>query len=122
MLVNAEGLTLYSLSAERAGKFICTSNSCEGIWHPLTVKAGTTPTGAVGSLSVIKRPDGVTQVTYQGMPLYTFAQDHAAGETHGQGVKDVGTWSAVTATSGSSTAAPPSSSSAGESGGAKYAY
>ena len=61
----------------------------------MAVASGTTPSGTVGSLGTIKRPDGTTQVTYSGAPLYTFAQDRNAGETGGQGVKDVGTWSVV---------------------------
>jgi hypothetical protein len=35
------------------------------------------------------------------MPLYTFAANRSPGEAKGQGLKDVGTWSAVTV--GSST-------------------
>jgi hypothetical protein len=45
------------------------------------------------------------------MPLYTFAQDRSPGEANGQGIKDVGTWKAVTAKTGTSSA-PASSSSA----------
>jgi predicted lipoprotein with Yx(FWY)xxD motif len=123
VLVDAQGMTLYALSGEANGKFICSSSACEGVWHPLTVQAGSTPSGTVSSLSVVKRPNGTTQVTYKGMPLYTFAQDRAAGEANGQGVKDVGTWSAVPA-SGESSTAPPStsSSSSGEGGGGGYGY
>jgi hypothetical protein len=80
----------------------------------------------VPSLGVIKRPNGVEQVTYKGQPLYTFAQDTAPGMANGQGIKDVGTWSVITskASSGSAPAAPStstSSSSAPASGGG-YAY
>src|ERR1700758_949094 len=98
ILVDAHGMTLYSLSAEQGGKFICSTTACTGIWHPLTVSAGESPSGEVGSLGTVKRPDGTTQVTYKGMPLYTFAQDQKPGETNGKGVKDVGTWTAVTTT------------------------
>jgi predicted lipoprotein with Yx(FWY)xxD motif len=124
VLVNDKGLTLYSLSAERAGRFICTS-SCTQIWHPLTVAAGSKPSGNVTSLGVIKRPDGADQVTYKGMPLYTFAQD-MPGQLNGQGVKDVGVWRAVqtsgssSATTTSSSSSPSSSASAGGAG--KYTY
>jgi predicted lipoprotein with Yx(FWY)xxD motif len=94
-----------------------------GVWHPLTVPTGTAPSGTVSSLSVVKRSDGTTQVTYKGMPLYTFAQDHAAGEDNGQGIKDVGTWSAVPA-SGEGGTTPPAAttSSPGEGGGGGYGY
>jgi predicted lipoprotein with Yx(FWY)xxD motif len=98
-LVDAHGMTLYSLSGERAGKFICSNSACTQIWHPL---AGSTAGASVGSLGTVKRPDGTQQVTYKGMPLYTFAQDRAPGEANGQGIKDVGTWKAVTANTGTS--------------------
>jgi predicted lipoprotein with Yx(FWY)xxD motif len=110
-------MTLYSLSGEQGGKFICSTTACTGIWHPLTVSAGETPSGKVASLSTVKRPDGTTQVTYKGMPLYTFAQDQKPGETNGQGVKDVGTWTAVTTTTSTKTGG--SSSEGGSKG---YAY
>jgi hypothetical protein len=60
------------------------------------VASGAAPTGSVGSLSLVKRPDGTMQVAYKGMPLYTFAQDSSAGEANGQGIRDVGTWTAIT--------------------------
>lgn len=109
VLVDGRGLTLYSLSAEAPGRFICTG-SCLTLWHPLLVKGGTSPTGTVGSLSTVKRPDGSQQVTYRGMPLYTFAQDTRPGQATGQGFHDVGTWGAVTVTAAahSSTPAPAS--------------
>jgi predicted lipoprotein with Yx(FWY)xxD motif len=121
-LVNAHGLTLYHLSGEQNGKFICTSAACTGVWRPLTVASASTPTGAE-SLGTVMRPDGTEQVTYKGMPLYTFAQDTKAGQAKGQGVKDVGTWSAVTASSSSASApaATPTTSTPAKSGGG-YAY
>ena len=126
VLTNASGMTLYALSAESAGKFICTTAACEGVWHPLIASGPGTPSGTVGSLATVKRPDGSEQVTYKGMPLYTFAQDRTAGEANGQGIKDVGTWHAVTTTaSASSAAAKPaeSESSSGSGGGSGgYAY
>jgi predicted lipoprotein with Yx(FWY)xxD motif len=96
VLTDAHGMTLYSLSAEQGGRFICTSSSCTQIWHPLS--AAGTP-GGVASLGTVMRPDGTQQVTYKGMPLYTFAQDQQPGQAKGQGFKDVGTWSAVTVSS-----------------------
>jgi predicted lipoprotein with Yx(FWY)xxD motif len=93
VLVDARGMTLYSLSGEGSGKFICASSPCTQVWHPLT---GSTAGASVASLGTVKRPDGTEQVAYKGMPLYTFAQDTAAGEANGQGIKDVGTWKAVT--------------------------
>ncbi len=125
ILVDSQGMTLYHLSGEQNGKFICTSTACLGVWHPLIAPSSGTPTGDVGSLGTVKRPEGTVQVTYNGTPLYTFTGDQQAGETKGQGIKDVGTWSAVTAstsgaqpsTSGSS---EPEKSSGGGSGGGGY--
>jgi predicted lipoprotein with Yx(FWY)xxD motif len=104
VLTDAHGMTLYSLSAERGGKFICTSSSCTQIWHPLSAPAAGTPSG-VASLATVARPDGSQQVTYKGMPLYTFAQDQQPGQAKGQGLKDVGTWSAATVGSAGAPAA-----------------
>ena len=108
ILVNRRGLTLYHLSVERKGHFICTSSACLALWHPLVVAHGTTPTGAK-SLSTVKRPDGRSQVAYKGGPLYTFAQDKKPGDMKGNGFKDVGTWQVVLV-SGKAAATPPSSS------------
>jgi predicted lipoprotein with Yx(FWY)xxD motif len=127
ILIDAQGMTLYHLSGEQNGKFICTSSACLGVWHPLTLSSGT-PSGEVGSLGTVKRPDGTVQVTYEGTPLYTFASDKP-GEANGQGIKDVGTWSAVTtsssdtpaSTTGSSNAAPSTSGSSESSNGG-YSY
>jgi predicted lipoprotein with Yx(FWY)xxD motif len=125
ILVNSEGMTLYHLGGEVNGKFICTSSKCLGVWHPLLPSSNGTPS-AVGSLGTVKRPDGKTQVTYKGTPIYTFTGDQQSGETKGQGIKDVGTWSVVTTSATSSPAASPSRSSAPEtsssSSGGGYAY
>jgi predicted lipoprotein with Yx(FWY)xxD motif len=95
VLVANNGLTLYSLSAEKNGKFIC-KGSCLKDWHPLVVAAGVKPTGPV-SLGTIKRPDnGMRQVTFDGKPLYTFDADKKKGDAKGEGIKDVGTWHAAT--------------------------
>jgi predicted lipoprotein with Yx(FWY)xxD motif len=119
VLVDMKGRTLYSLSAERNGKFICTDKTCLSFWHPLVVPAGATPTGTA-RLGTVKRPDGRRQVTYRGGPLYTFSGDHARGDARGEGFKDVGTWhaAAVSGGSGSSTP-PPTTTSAGYGG---YGY
>ena len=67
VLTNTKGLTLYTLSGETGGKFICTG-ACLKAWPPLFVAAGTKPTGPV-KLGTITRPEGKTQVTYMGMPV-----------------------------------------------------
>jgi predicted lipoprotein with Yx(FWY)xxD motif len=95
VLTNTKGLTLYTLAGETNGHFICTSAACLKAWPPLLVTPGTKPTGPV-KLGTIKNPEGKTQVTYKGMPVYTFEGDSKKGEANGEGLKDVGVWHAVT--------------------------
>jgi predicted lipoprotein with Yx(FWY)xxD motif len=91
ILTNLKGRTLYSLSAEKNGTFICTDSTCLSIWRPLVVPAGKRPIGPV-PLGTVTRPEGRVQVTYRGRPLYTFKGDTKAGQVNGEGIKDVGTW------------------------------
>lgn len=106
VLVDRNGHTLYDLSVERKGRFICTTKACLSFWHPLVVAKGTKPTGAV-ALATIKRPDGRIQVTYKGAPLYTFVQDVKLGDVKGDGFKDVGTWHAASTSATTKTAPAP---------------
>lgn len=94
VLTTLAGRTLYTLSAETGGTFIC-KRGCLTAWHPLYVAAGVKPTGPV-KLGTIKRPDnGRRQVTFRGRPLYTFDGDEGPGDANGEGFKDVGTWHAA---------------------------
>jgi predicted lipoprotein with Yx(FWY)xxD motif len=105
ILVNRKGMTLYSLSVERHGKFICKNSACLALWKPLVVPKGMTPTGVRG-LSIVKRPDSRMQVAYKGLPLYRFVEDRKRGDVKGNGFKDVGTWR-VAVVGSASTAPPP---------------
>ncbi|HEX4465111.1 MAG TPA: hypothetical protein VH042_10775 [Solirubrobacterales bacterium] len=97
VLAAANGHTLYSLSVEKKGRFVCTQSSgCLALWKPLLVPSGGSVVGPMNlKLGSIKRPDGGRQVTYRGRPLYTFTEDHGPGKANGEGFKDVGTWHAV---------------------------
>ncbi len=112
ILVNRNGLTLYSLSAERHGRFICTTAFCLSLWKPLVVARGVTPTGVKG-LTVVVRPDGKRQVAFRAAPLYRFVQDTKPGQVKGNGFKDVGVWRPVTTGSTMAPAAPAPSNSYG---------
>lgn len=96
ILVTSSGRTLYTLSAETNGTFICRDASCLSTWPPLVLKAGQKATG-VAHLGAIKRPDGRRQATYRGRPLYRFASDRRKGDVGGEGFRDVGTWHAAVA-------------------------
>jgi predicted lipoprotein with Yx(FWY)xxD motif len=106
ILVGLNGHTLYRLSAERNGRFICTNKMCLSFWHPLAVRKGVKPAGVSG-LGTIKRPDGRRQVTYRGGPLYFFVDDKKRGDVNGEGFKDVGTWHAASLKAPSSTSSSP---------------
>jgi predicted lipoprotein with Yx(FWY)xxD motif len=88
VLVDGKRLTLYYLKTESNDQIKCTG-SCATAWPPLLLPAGTTSatagTGVTGKLGTIQRPDGGTQVTYNGMPLLTFASDQP-GQATAQGV------------------------------------
>jgi predicted lipoprotein with Yx(FWY)xxD motif len=117
ILVNAEGHTLYLFKADQGTKSACTG-ACAGAWPPLLVK-GAPALGKGINASLVHtttRPEGTTQLTYNGHPLYLFAQDQKAGETNGQGVSAFGAaWFALSS-SGNQVSAKPSSSSTGGGG------
>jgi predicted lipoprotein with Yx(FWY)xxD motif len=115
ILVTPRGMTLYHLSVERKGKFICVNRACLAVWHPLVVARGVKPAGAP-ALSTVRRPDGKLQVAFRGGPLYTFGLDRRRGDVNGEGFKDVGVWHAATL-SASAPAPPPTTT-----GGGGYPY
>ena len=99
IVVNAKGLTLYTVSSERSGKLKCTGN-CVYFWFPVLVTGKAKPVAGKGlsqaKIGTIKRPNGALQVTYNKLPLYRYYLDRKPGQTKGQGVKDPsGTWNVV---------------------------
>ena len=100
ILINPDGRTLYYFVPERGGTIVCTG-TCTNFWPPsLTATGSASPiagTGLIGQLSVIARPGGAAQVSYNNWPLYTFSGDKAAGQANGQGVVGFGgTWFVAT--------------------------
>jgi predicted lipoprotein with Yx(FWY)xxD motif len=91
-LTGAEGKTLYFFTNDTTpGVSTCTGECLEN-WPPLTVPAGNTAAGGEGvpgAVGVAPLADGSLHVTYDGRPLYYFAQDAAEGDTNGQGRGDV---------------------------------
>jgi predicted lipoprotein with Yx(FWY)xxD motif len=90
-LTGPDGRTLYVFAKDSANTSSCTA-SCADNWPPLTVAAGQQPQaggGVTGTLATLSRPDGATQVSYNGLPLYYFKGDAKAGDTNGQGVGGV---------------------------------
>ena len=67
---------MYRFVKDATNKSNC-SGSCTVAWPPvLLAKGQTKPVGkGVGHLGVIMRSNGSHQVTYEGIPLYTFVRD-----------------------------------------------
>jgi predicted lipoprotein with Yx(FWY)xxD motif len=116
VLDTSAGLTLYHNTQESHGMIVCTG-ACAGTWPPLLVSGAvpSTPTGTTGAFGTITRPDGTKQLTLNGMPLYTYAGDSAAGQATGQGLG--GVWFAVGPSGAITTSSGSSGSSSGSSGG-----
>jgi predicted lipoprotein with Yx(FWY)xxD motif len=78
------GHALYTPSQEKRGKITCTGG-CTSVWGP--VKASAKKGSKVGHLGSLTRPGGKKQLTYKGLPLYTFVPE-GKGKVTGDGVKD----------------------------------
>ncbi len=92
ILVDAR--TVYTLVPS---KIPCTAQ-CLKIWPAITlpkgVKRATAGSGVnAARLGVIRRPNGVMQVTYFGRALYWFVGDRAPGQVHGNITDKWGRWS-----------------------------
>ncbi|MFC8077307.1 hypothetical protein ACFUN8_17460 [Streptomyces sp. NPDC057307] len=91
MLVDDKGRTLYQFDKDTKNKSMC-NGACAAAWPPYTVKS--TPAAGKGLkadlLKTSKRDDGSEQVTYNGHPLYRFADDQKAGDINGQNVNAFG--------------------------------
>lgn len=95
-LVDATGKALYMLEQDSNGTSTC-HDACATEWPPLLAQQGTPrtldPSLDDGAVGVIQRKDGTQQVTFNGHPLYHFAQDTAAGQINGAGREDpFGEW------------------------------
>jgi predicted lipoprotein with Yx(FWY)xxD motif len=113
IVVDAHGRTLYALSPETAHRLLCKSGECLKVWPPLTVRSGKTKlvagSGVHGRLGILRRGNGILQVTLAGLPLYHFSGDSAKGEANGENVKSFGgTWHVISAVTGMAPAPPPS--------------
>ena len=88
ILVDGDGNTLYLFTPDKQGESVC-YDQCEAAWPPLVddFVAGDGIDAAL--LGTAPRTDGTNQVTYNGWPLYYFANDAAPGDVNGQGVNDV---------------------------------
>jgi predicted lipoprotein with Yx(FWY)xxD motif len=118
VLVDPSGRTLYVFAPDSRGHSTCTG-SCATYWPPVPgadAARGATA-GVTATLGSIKRPDGSTQLTANGYPVYTYVGDHATGEANGQGTNLSGGLWWVVSPSGARVTSAPSSSGGRSSGG-----
>ena len=128
-LTDGSGRTLYLWMADKSGKSNC-SGSCAAVWPPLTTKGAPAAGGSAkaADLGTVARSDGAKQVTYNGHPLYYYANDSKPGDITGEGNNGFGAkwWvvapsgTAITASSGSSSSSGGSSSGGGGGYGGGY--
>ncbi len=88
-LTDAEGKTLYWFKMDKPGASTC-AGPCVEKWPLYYREAVAPPQGiAATEFGTLTRADGKKQSTFRGYPLYYWAGDAKAGDTSGQGVKDV---------------------------------
>ena len=89
ILVDGQGNTLYVFTNDTQGEASTCTGGCAAAWPALagTVTAGE---GVDASLiGTVAGEDGTEQATYDGWPLYHYAEDTGPGDTSGQGVGGV---------------------------------
>jgi predicted lipoprotein with Yx(FWY)xxD motif len=85
-LTGPNGMTLYTHAGDGPTTSTCTGG-CATAWPPLTTSGQPTAgVGVTGQLGTVSRPDGATQVTYDGLPLYYWQGDAKPGDVTGDGV------------------------------------
>ncbi len=83
VLVNQDGMTLYTFDKDAAGsgKSVC-NGPCATNWPPLMAAADSS---AAGDWAIITRDDGGKQWAYKGKPLYRWIKDQKPGDRTGDG-------------------------------------
>jgi predicted lipoprotein with Yx(FWY)xxD motif len=87
MLVNTNGMTLYTFDNDPAGsgKSMC-NGPCAALWPPAMAGADAKPEG---DLSIVTRDDGTKQWAYKGKPIYLYSADKKAGDATGDNFRNV---------------------------------
>ncbi|WP_394524644.1 hypothetical protein [Paenarthrobacter nicotinovorans] len=91
IVVDSKGMSLYFFTKDvkDSGTSACTG-ACLQAWPVFTTTSDAPGVdGVTGAVGTIATPDGKKQVTLNGMPLYYYAKDKAAGDVTGQGVGGV---------------------------------
>jgi predicted lipoprotein with Yx(FWY)xxD motif len=91
VVVDGQGNTLYMFEKDKDGMSTC-AGACASSWPPAPTSGKPVAAGKISAakLGTTKRPDGTTQVTYGGWPLYRYAGDTKPGDTNGQNLDQFG--------------------------------
>jgi predicted lipoprotein with Yx(FWY)xxD motif len=121
VLVTADGRTVYTLTKD--GAAVDCTGGCLSAWPPVVLPPGTDTATGASNLGVVTIAAG-KQVTSNGLPIYTFVQDTAAGDAKGEGLQSFGgTWNVVKVSGGaasSGTSSTPSTPSTTTGSGSGY--
>jgi len=121
VVTDAQGMTLYWFVPDTSTASKCTG-SCATYWPPVT-GAVTAGSGVTGTLGTITRPDGTTQATYDGHPLYTYVGDTAPGQAKGNGKNlSGGVWYEMTVSGAKPATGTSGSTPTSTGGGGGYGY
>jgi predicted lipoprotein with Yx(FWY)xxD motif len=96
-LTDANGLALYiaaqpdkvnELNQQGTKPVAACTAACLAVWPPVLTSGAPVAGAGVQAdlLGTVKGPNGGTQVSYDGWPLYTFAADSSSGQAYGQAV------------------------------------
>lgn len=98
VLADDSGRTVYMFAKDEADESYCTG-ACESVWVPVTTAAMPMTEDGLNAhkVSLIKREGGLTQVAYNGHPLYYYQADTDSSDAYGQDLDQFGAgWYALT--------------------------
>ncbi len=96
-IADGNGMSLYLFKADTQGREgtaprVTCEGDCLAVWPPLVVEQPPVGDGTLDEslLGTIERSDGLLHVTYNGWPLYYYAEDAAPGDIRGHDIESFG--------------------------------
>jgi predicted lipoprotein with Yx(FWY)xxD motif len=92
ILATGGGATLYDFAPDSPTHSACLNDGCTFQWPPLLVRGPVLvgPGVRTALIGTLRRPDGSTQLSYGGHPLYAYATDGTPGVVLGQAIDQNG--------------------------------
>ena len=90
-LTDTNGRTVYMFMKDKKNASSCV-DACAAAWPPFSAAAASNDTAVKSAMigSITRTPDGRSQTTYNGLPLYYYEDDKQAGDIKGQGKNEFG--------------------------------